>query len=119
VTPSVLVVDDDATFRSLARRLLAADGLTVIGEADSAAAALSAAGRLKPSAVLVDVELPDGNGVTLARELVALPWQPHVVLISSNGDVATAQGIRRSGASAFVSKADLPNVSLARLLGAE
>jgi DNA-binding NarL/FixJ family response regulator len=113
------VVDDDPTFRTLARRLLAASGLTVIGEADSASAALFAAGRLKPSAVLVDVELPDGDGIALARELRALPWRPRVVLTSVNGDVASAEDVRRSGASAFVNKADLPNVPLARLLGAK
>ena len=56
--------------------LLAASGLTVVGEADSVAAALAAAARLEPSAVLVDVELPDGDGVALARELAALPVAP-------------------------------------------
>jgi len=74
MTRSDLVVDDDPQFRELAGRLLAASGLTVIGEADSVSAALEAAVQLKPSAVLVDVELPDGDGVTLARELAALPW---------------------------------------------
>ena len=57
---SVLVVDDNREFRRLAGRLLAAVGLTVIGEVDSVAAALGAALELKPSAGLVDVELPDG-----------------------------------------------------------
>src|SRR5882757_2017865 len=56
MTRSVLVVDDDPGFRALAARLLAASGLTVIGEADSVSAALSAADRLKPAAILVDAE---------------------------------------------------------------
>jgi DNA-binding NarL/FixJ family response regulator len=54
--------------------------LTVVGEADSFSAALAAAERLEPSAVLVDVELPDGDGVALARELAAVPWHPLVSL---------------------------------------
>ena len=82
---SVLVVDDDPEFRRLAWRLLAASGLTVVGEADSVAAALAAAARLEPSAILLDVELPDGDGITLARELAALPWRPRVVLTSIDG----------------------------------
>jgi DNA-binding NarL/FixJ family response regulator len=41
----------------------------VVGGVGSMAAALEAAIQLKPSAVLTDVELPDGDGVTLAREL--------------------------------------------------
>lgn len=48
MTQSVLVVDDDPEFRKLAGRLLAASGLTVIGEADSVAAALEAAVQLSP-----------------------------------------------------------------------
>jgi DNA-binding NarL/FixJ family response regulator len=117
MAPSVLVVDDDPVFRSLARRLLAASGLNVVCEADSVSAALLAAARVEPSAVLVDVGLPDGDGFILARQLVALPWQPRVVLTSTDADVASPDDLRRSGALAFVHKADLPNAPLLRLLG--
>ncbi len=119
VIPSVLVVDDDPEFRNLARRLLAATGVRVVGEAGTVAAALSGADRLKPSAFLVDVELPDGDGVTLARQLAALPWQPRVVLTSVDGDITTAEEARNAGARAFVTKAELPTAPLAQLLGRE
>jgi DNA-binding NarL/FixJ family response regulator len=113
-----LVIDDDPEFRELARRLLAASGLDVVGEAGSVAAALSEAGRLRPSAILVDVELPDGDGIALVRELSALPWQPRVVLTSIDRDITTGHEARNAGARAFVNKADLPNAPLAQLLGA-
>lgn len=116
---SVLIVDDDREFRELARRLLDAAGLTVIGEADNVASALEAARRLEPSAILVDVELPDGDGITLAGELAALHWQPRVVLTSIDGDIATPDDASNAGARAFVNKADLPNAPLAQLLGGE
>jgi DNA-binding NarL/FixJ family response regulator len=119
VTRSVLIVDDDAGFRRLAARLLAASGLTVIGEADSASGALSAAGRLKPSAILVDAELPDGDGITLARELGALPWRPRIVLTAIDRDIVTADTVRRAGATGFVNKVDLASAPLAQLLGGE
>jgi DNA-binding NarL/FixJ family response regulator len=119
MTRSVLVVDDDPEFRELAARLLVASGFTVVGEADSVAAALAAAARLEPTAVLVDVELPDGDGVALARELAALPWQPRVVLMSIDGDITTTEEARRAGARAFLNKTDLPHAPLARLLGGE
>jgi len=115
----VLVVDDDPEFRRLAVRLLTASGLTVVGEADSVAAGRAAAARLEPSAVLVDVELPDGDGVALAPELAALPWHPRVVLTSIDADITTTDEVRRAGARAFVNKADLPNAPLAQLLGGE
>jgi len=119
VIGSVLVVDDDSEFRRLAGRLLAASGLTVVGEADSVAAALAAAIRLEPSAVLVDVELPDGDGVALARELAALPWRPRIVLTSIDGDITNNDEARNAGARAFVHKAELPDAPLAQLLGGE
>ena len=119
MTPSVLVVDDDPEFRGLVIRLLAASGLAVVGEAGSATAGLAEAARFEPSAVLVDVELPDGDGIALARELAALPWHPTVILTSIDGDITTTEEARRAGARAFVHKADLPNAPLAQLLGAD
>jgi DNA-binding NarL/FixJ family response regulator len=63
------------------------------------------------------VELPDGDGVALARELTALPWRPRVVLTWINGDITTSEEARNAGARAVVHKADLPHVPLAQLLG--
>ena len=114
---SVLVVDDDPIFRDLARRLLAAEGLVVVAEAESLETALDAAHALRPDAALVDVGLPDGDGVTLARHLSALPWSPRIVLTSSDADAASPEDLRRSGAVAFVVKYELPNAPLGRLLG--
>ena len=119
MTRSILLVDDDPVFRGLARRFLTAAGLTVIGEADSVSAALTAVASIEPAGALVDIELPDGNGVALARHLVALPWQPYVLLTSIDADAASDDDVRRSGAIAFVPKADLPNSPLAQLLGKE
>jgi CheY-like chemotaxis protein len=119
VKRSVVVVDDDSEFRELAGRLLAASGLVVVGEAGSVVAARAAVVRLEPEAVLVDVELPDGDGVALARELAVLPWRPWVVLTSIDGGITSQEEARDAGARAFVDKAQLPNAPLGRLFGGE
>jgi DNA-binding NarL/FixJ family response regulator len=116
MSETILVVDDDPVFRSLARRTLVAEGLIVVGEAESVATARAAAHELRPDAVLVDVGLPDGDGVALARELTALPWRPRVVLTSSDPEAASPDDVRWSGAGAFVPKDDLPNARLVDLL---
>jgi DNA-binding NarL/FixJ family response regulator len=116
---SVLLVDDDQAFRGLARRLLVAAGLGVIGEAATVAAATAAALELKPSAALVDVGLPDGDGVSLARELAALPWPMRIVLTSTDPQAASADDVARSGADGFVPKSDLPNAPLWQLMTGE
>jgi DNA-binding NarL/FixJ family response regulator len=116
---SVLLVDDDPTFRVLARRVLSSAGYSVVGEADGVATALAAANDLQPDAVLVDVGLPDGDGVTLAGELTALPWRPRVVLTSIDADAASPRDVRRSGASGFAPKDELPSAGLQLLAGSD
>jgi DNA-binding NarL/FixJ family response regulator len=113
---SVFVVDDDPAFRRLAERMLTAVGLAVAGEAETAGAAVAAIAVLMPDGILVDVGLPDRDGVSLAHELTALPWQPRVVLTSTDPDAATPGEVSSSGAAAFIPKAQLPNTQLDRLL---
>ena len=113
---SVLVIDDDASFRGLAVRMLEDLGLTVVGEAATVAAATEAASRLRPQAALVDVTLPDGSGIELASELASLPWSPRIVITSVQSDAITAAGVRSTGAAAFVAKHDLPDSQLGPLL---
>ena len=114
-------MDDDPEFRALAKRMVVGSGLSVVAEADTAAAAITAADELRPDAVLVDVGLPDGDGIDVACDLHARDWRPRVVLISSDPDVAVlvrercdADGLAHT--LPFVPKAELPNAPLRRLL---
>jgi CheY-like chemotaxis protein len=116
---SVLVVDDDRDFRGLAARMLTAVGLAVVAEAGTCAAATAAAADLRPDAVLVDVNLPDGDGVVLAQQLAALPWRPRVVLTSSDPEAAGDTVAGGLGAVGFVAKEELPNVSWRTMLGGD
>jgi CheY-like chemotaxis protein len=113
---SVLLVDDDPGFRAIARRVLVARGLTVVAEAETVAEAMEAAHAHRPTSALVDVQLPDGNGIELARDLLALPWRPRVLLTSANPAAARAAAFHGFGDDAFVAKDDLPSASLGTLL---
>jgi CheY-like chemotaxis protein len=114
--PSVIVVDDDGAFRALASRMLSRMGLSVVAEVDTVASATAAAAELRPDAALVNVGLPDGDGVALARTLAALPWRPRIVLTSSDPDAVSSEQARSVGALGFIAKTDLPNGSLCRML---
>jgi CheY-like chemotaxis protein len=113
---SVLIVDDDPKFRRLARRILAGAGLTVVAEAADAQAAVIAANASKPDGILVDVGLPDRDGLDLARELLALEWHPRVLLTSTDPDAADPVD-GRGDMLPFLPKEDLPNAPLHTLLG--
>jgi DNA-binding NarL/FixJ family response regulator len=111
----VLVVDDHAMFRVWAVRLLAADGLWVVGEAATGAQALVAARTLRPDVVLLDVRLPDADGFVVCRALGELGCR--VVLCSVRGARDYGGRIAESGAAGFVPKERLSSAELRRLLG--
>jgi DNA-binding response OmpR family regulator len=113
----VLVVDDDPSFLALATRVLEAAGITVVATEATATAGLATALALEPDAVLVDVGLPDRDGIELARELASQPWGPRVLLCSTDRDAVS--GAHGDGLPPFVPKEDLPAAPLRRLLVGE
>lgn len=113
----VLIVDDHASFRSIARRLLVADGFTVVGEAADGRDAISAAHALAPDVVLLDIQLPDIDGFAVAEVLAADDAAPAVVLVSSRSRADYGSQVARSPARGFLAKSDLSGDALRRLLG--
>jgi DNA-binding NarL/FixJ family response regulator len=116
---SVLLIDDDPEFRASARRVLRQSRADVVGEASTVAEAGPAADALRPDAILVDVGLPDGNGVDLARDLARREWEPRIVLTSVDVDATTDAAAHAAGAAGFVPKHELPGRLVSLLLGAE
>jgi DNA-binding NarL/FixJ family response regulator len=112
---TVLLVDDHAGFRELARALLEEGGYSVVGEAADGVTALAACRRLHPDAVLLDVHLPDMDGFALAAALGPEQPPPRVVLTSADEDERVGSLLRRSGALGFVPKAALANSQIGAL----
>jgi DNA-binding NarL/FixJ family response regulator len=113
---SVLVVDDHPVFRAVARRLVEAAGMTVVGEADTAAGALVAASDLRPDLVLLDVRLPDGDGFEVARGFGVAGVDTVTVLVSSIDEPTYPALAERVGAAAFLAKSSLTSAALVGLL---
>ncbi len=114
---TVLIVDDHAGFRAGARRMLAAEGYDVVGEAADGEAGLRAARALQPDVVLLDVNLPDVDGFGVAARLTGDPASPAVVLTSSRDGADFGELVARAGARGFVSKFDLCGAALRAALG--
>lgn len=114
---SVMVVDDDARFRSLANRILVDCGFRPESEARNVSDALEQVTQRIPDLALVDIDLPDGNGLDLSKQLTAPPWSVRVVLVSVDSDAATQKDASGAGAVGFLPKSDLSCASLRSLLG--
>jgi DNA-binding NarL/FixJ family response regulator len=115
VRKRVLIVDDHQPFRAVARELLESVGYTVSAEAAGAAEALAAVAADSPDAVLVDVQLPDGDGFAVATAIAAADG-PVVVLISSRDADDYGRRVEACGARGFIPKSKLSAATIAALL---
>jgi DNA-binding NarL/FixJ family response regulator len=116
VASTVLIVDDNARFRARARHQLESGGYAVIAEAGDAAEALDAAARHHPQVVLLDIQLPDMNGIAVAQRMTSDGGAPRVVLTSTHDATDYGDCIQSCGAAGFIPKAELSPERLAALL---
>jgi DNA-binding NarL/FixJ family response regulator len=100
----ILIADDHALFRDSLRSLLEAHGIEVIGEAGNGREAFELARRLQPDVVLMDLSMPDVDGLAATRLISAeLPGVKVVVLTASDEDSKLFEAIK-SGAQGYLLK---------------
>src|SRR4051794_23054462 len=110
----VLIIDDHAPFRAAARELLERRGFAVVAEAGNARTGLQVAEAAAPDAVVLDVNLPDGNGIDVCRTLTEANPALAVLLVSA--DPRNGRWASGCGAVAFVPKVRLASADLGGLL---
>ncbi|MBO0839621.1 MAG: response regulator transcription factor [Sciscionella sp.] len=102
---TVFLVDDhEVVRRGLANLIDAEDDLTVIGEAGSVSHALARIPALRPDVVVLDVRLPDGNGVELARELRSRMSGLNCLMLTSYTDEQAMTEAILAGANGYMLK---------------
>ncbi len=101
--PTVLVVDDEGEIRTSLRGVLNDEGLRVI-EAEDGRRALDLVRQERPELVLLDVWMPEIDGIELLRHLQEEPDQPQVIMISGHGNIETAVQATKLGAFDFIEK---------------
>ena len=101
----VFLVDDHEIFRRGVRALLASEpDIDVVGEAETASAAMARMPALRPDVAILDVRLPDGDGITVCREIrSALPGTA-CLMLTAYGDDQALLGAIMAGAAGYVSK---------------
>nr|WP_269785745.1 response regulator transcription factor [Streptomyces alfalfae] len=111
----VVVVDDEALVRSGFQMILnASDGIRVVATAEGAQAA-DVIRREMPDVVLLDIRMPDVDGLTVLRRIQALPEPPHVAMLTTFDTDEYILTALRSGAAGFLLKDTEPE-QLAQLV---
>ncbi len=100
----ILAVDDSKTSLNIMKRLLKDSNFEVVGEARRGAEALSEYRRLSPDLVLLDIVMPDMDGVKILEELRSIDPAAQVVMFSSMGTPEKIRECTEKGASGFVMK---------------
>lgn len=112
MTIKVFVVDDhELVRRGLIDLISAESDLMVVGEAGTVASALVEINHELPDVAVLDVRLPDGNGIELCREIRSLYPQVQVLMLTSFANDEALLGAVLGGASGFVIK-DIKNLDL-------
>jgi two-component system, NarL family, response regulator DevR len=103
---SVFLLDDhEIVRRGIAQLLESADDITIIGEAATAAQALSRIPALRPDVAILDVRLPDGDGVSVCRDIrSAVSPPPACLMLTSYSDDEALFGAIMAGASGYLLK---------------
>jgi len=104
-TLRVLIVEDDPVVADINREFTErVDGFTTIGVARSVASAVEAVQRLRPDLVLLDVYMPDGDGVQLLREVRRQDVEVDVIPVTAAGNAGIVRQLMRNGAAGYILK---------------
>ncbi|WP_042281720.1 response regulator [Nocardiopsis alba] len=104
-TIRVFLVDDHEIVRRGVGSLLDdEEGIEVVGEAGTAAQALARVPALEPDVVVLDVRLPDGDGVTVCRDIRSMLPETRILMLTSYSDDEALYGAVMAGASGYILK---------------
>jgi DNA-binding NarL/FixJ family response regulator len=113
---SVMLVDDDGLMREGLRAVLSTDDrIEVTGEAENGRLAVQRARHLRPDVVLMDVRMPELDGIAATVELIAASPESQVLILTTFEDDEYILGALRAGASGFLLKRSTPEDLIAAI----
>jgi DNA-binding NarL/FixJ family response regulator len=113
--PRVLLADDQTLVRTGFRMILGADGIDVVAEATNGAEAVEAARRTRPDVVLMDVRMPEMDGLEATRRILTAPraGEPRVIILTTFDLDRYVYAALSAGASGFLLKDVTPEYLVA------
>jgi DNA-binding NarL/FixJ family response regulator len=100
----ILIADDHALFRDGLRSLLQSQGHEIVGEASNGRVAIELAKKLRPDLILMDISMPELDGVSATRELTAHQPDVKVVVLTASESNETLFDAIRAGAQGYLLK---------------
>jgi DNA-binding NarL/FixJ family response regulator len=105
MTIRILLADDHGLVRAGIRLMIAQQrDMEVVGESDNGRGAVELAKKLSPNIVLMDISMPDLNGIDATLQIIALSPAPSVIALSGHTDQRAIVDVLRAGASGYVVK---------------
>lgn len=106
---NILVVDDAAFMRMMIKDILGKNGYNVVGEAENGAKALEKYNELKPDLVLMDITMPEVDGIKALKNIKAADPNALVIMCSAMGQQAMVIESIQAGAKDFIVKPFQPD----------
>ena len=101
---NILIVDDAAFMRMMIKDILTKNGYEVAGEAENGAIAVSKYAEIKPDLVLMDITMPEKDGIQALKEIKGSDANAKVIMCSAMGQQAMVIEAIQSGARDFIVK---------------
>ena len=101
---TILICDDAAFMRMMIKDILTKNGYTVVGEAENGAKAVEKYAELKPDLVLMDITMPEMDGIQALKKIKEADPSATVIMCSAMGQQAMVIESIQSGAKDFIVK---------------
>ncbi len=102
--PKILVVDDAMFMRAMLKKLLTEAGFDIAGEAENGRVAVDLYQELKPDLVMMDITMPEMDGLTALKEIVKLDPAAKVVMCTALGQERSVMEAMNAGAKDYILK---------------
>lgn len=106
---NILLVDDAAFMRMMLKDILGKNGYTIVGEAENGAKALEKYKELKPTLVIMDITMPEMDGIQAAKAIKAEDSNALIIMCSAMGQQAMVIESIQAGARDFIVKPFQPD----------
>jgi two-component system, chemotaxis family, chemotaxis protein CheY len=104
MSKKVLIVDDAAFMRMMVKDILLKNGFEVVGEAENGEIAVAEFKSLSPDLVIMDITMPEMDGITAVKEIKKLDQAAKVIMCSAMGQQAMVIEAIQAGAKDFIVK---------------